>query len=230
MARTQIASDDFNRANSGDLGANWLSLRPGWATADLTSNTVHAADTSQEQSERWAGSGTFSDDQYSKLTLATGSRGWDTSDYRIGVIVRADSATDAGRDFYALMMLNDADIGVACTTRIVKMLNGTESTLSTTTTTWADGDTISLEVVTSGGNAVLTAYKNDVAISALNVTDSSSPFTTGKPGLYIRGSSTRPVGDNWSGGDVTSGAEAALSGSASTPGHGTASPEISIGL
>ena len=200
--RTEVATEDFNRAD-GSMGSNWAHLYPGWADADIVSNTIHAADATNEQSSRWVGAGSFTDDQYAKVFLATGSRGWDTDSYRIGVMVRASGDTDGNRDFYAAYMCNDADVGNACTTRLVKMSNGTETTLASTSIAWANGDSISLEVRTVGGNAELKAFRNDAQIGALAHTDSSSPFTTGLPGLYLQGSSSRPIGDDWSAGNVS---------------------------
>jgi hypothetical protein len=225
MARTLVASDNFNRADSGSLGANWSDLFPGWATVDIGTNTAVAADVSNPQVARWNGAGTFSDDQYAKAVVST--RVWQSSSYRTGVLVRASADIDSARDYYFLVFYHDQDVGSAVTTVLGKCLNGTESTLVTDTTiAWAVSDTIELEVTTVGGNAQLRAFRNGSVVTALNHTDSTSPFTTGKPGIYLQGNSSIAA-DDWEGGSVSSTVDVALSGSAATPNAGAVTPSQS---
>ncbi len=200
--RTSIATDNFNRADSGSLGANWSDLYPGWATTDIGTNRAVAADTSQPQVARWNGAGTFTDDQYAKAVVAT--RVWQSANYRTGVLVRASADIDANRDYYAFLLQHDNDIGQPTTTILVKCVNGTETTLATAASgiAWAANDTIELEVRTSGANAALKCFRNGVEITAMATTDSTSPLSTGKPGLYLQGNNT-VAADDWEGGNLT---------------------------
>jgi hypothetical protein len=220
MARSLVASDNFNRADSGSLGANWTDLFPSWATADIATNRVVAADVAAPQVSRWNGAGSFSNDQYAKITVST--RVWESSGFRTGVIVRASADTDTARDYYYLHFYHDQDVGTAVTTVLGKCVNGTETTLVSDSISWGTSDTVELEVTTVAGNAQLRCFKNGSALTSLNHTDSSTPLTTGKPGIYLQGNSSIAAED-WEGGDVTSGSESALTGSAGTLAQGSAS-------
>jgi hypothetical protein len=200
--RTLVASDNFDRADSGSLGANWLDQFPGWATIDINTNRAVAADSSQPAMAVWAGAGTFTADQYGQVIVAT--RVWQSSSYRTGVTVRASTDTDAGRDFYALMLYHDNDIGQPVSTHLVKCVNATETILVSAASgiAWVATDSIELEVTDVGGNAQLRCYRNGTLITELNHTDSTSPLTTGKPGLYLQGNDT-VAADDWEGGNFS---------------------------
>lgn len=199
--RTSVATDAFTRADAGSLGSDWTDLYPGWATADISTNQAVAADSSQPQVARWTGAGTFTDNQYAKAVVAT--RVWQSSSYRTGVLVRASADVDAARDYYALILQHDNDIGQPVSTLLIKCVNGTETTLDSSASgiAWAATDTIELEVRTSGANAELKCFRNGVEITELATTDSTSPLTTGKPGLYLQGNSTIAA-DSWEGGNL----------------------------
>lgn len=198
--RTVVATDNFNRADAGSLGSDWTDLYPGFATADINTNQCAAVDVSTDQSARWGGSGSFNDDQYAKMAI--GARVWQNGSYRTGVLVRASADIDTARDFYVLTILHDNDIGSPCTTALGKMVNNTLTTLaSDTSISWVVADTIELEVRTVSSNAQLKCFRNGVEITSLATTDSTSPFTTGKPGLYLQGNSTIR-GDDWEGGNL----------------------------
>lgn len=196
MARTLIASDDFNRVN-GAIGSNWLYIRDtAWQsiTPAVENNVVvPKAGGTHYQVVRWAGAGTFANDQYAKTTI--GGMSWQDATYLIGVVVRCSADIDTAADYYAFWVNDDASSNR--TSKLVKVVNGTETVLDTRTSAWANGDTISLEV----SGTTLSAYKNDTLM--FSVTDSS--LTTGKPGLLIGGGGSVPTADNWEGGDVTTG-------------------------
>jgi hypothetical protein len=219
MARTAIAPASppytFTGSDGTQItaGGEWTHVYDtGWSTGPvIAGNAVgpNALDHSHGQACRWNGAGTFSDDQYAKIALNSFGNfgGAASTEYGVGVIVRASADLDAASDYYAAAVYDDAANGGNKTVRITKRLNGTLSTLAThTSTAWTNGDTISLEVTTSGADAVLTVFKNDVSIS-FSHTDSTSPLASGKPGLIVFGDSGGdvPRGDDWEGGDVTSG-------------------------
>lgn len=199
MPRTLIASDDFNRAD-GAVGANWLYIRDtAWQAnpPNVTSGQLTPrASGDNYQAIRWAGSGSFSDDQYAKITLQAFS--FQTNAYRVGVIVRCSADTNTAADYYSAWVADNAANGSTKTLTVEKRVNGTKSTLLThTSTTWTNGDTLSLEVE----GTTLRVYKNDVQVGS-DITDSS--LSTGKPGALVAGGGNVPAGDNWEGGDVSS--------------------------
>lgn len=191
MARTLVASDNFDRAS---LGADWAQLNAGNAgsiTIGASTYAVGAGGAAENlvACARWVGAGTFSDNQYAKATVQ--NLGFFGNNYWVGVIVRASADTDNARDFYAAVVCDDG--GSNRTTRLGKTVNGTWTLIASTVLTWASNDTIAIEVE----GASLRVYQNDAEIAALASTDSS--LTTGKPGA-ICAEALRL--DNWESGDV----------------------------
>lgn len=189
-----MATDDFNRAN-GSLGANWgnVDTNGGFGEPTITSNAV----TGQSGWGNGASAGrytaaTFGADQYSQAVL--GGLGFFGADIGAGVIVRASADQDAAKDYYGLRVLDDG--ASTRTIRIGKYVNGTWTQLTTTTATVGNGDTIRLEV-DSTGPANLRAYINGTIVSALTTTDSS--LTSGQPGVVA---TTTATVDNWEGNDL----------------------------
>ncbi len=198
MARTLIASDDFNRTDAGSLGANWTDLNDNWGTSDIASNKVVGAGSGGGgQAARWDGSGSFTDDQYAVLQVDnlpfSGSSVW------IGVICRASADVNGSRDYYAAKVILDSP-GPTYNIHLVKVVNGTETSIDTTTNAFSVGDTIELEVEGTS----LRVFRNGTQLSALDNTDSD--LSTGKPGLITSGDATDVIGDNWLGGNITGGA------------------------
>lgn len=194
MARDVIATDNFNRAS---LGADWAQLYPFNGSLVINSSIRLSSDTSSLASSstagRWVGAGTFTDDQYAKIAIKflddISTSHWG------GVIVRASADQDSARDFY-YAIVESSGAGPNYTTRVGKIVNGTHTSLATSSVAWAVNDTIELEVEGSA----LRVFKNGTQITALNVTDTA--LTTGKPGaitnqfFYL---------DDWEGGNITGG-------------------------
>ncbi len=195
MTRTLVASDDFNRAD-GNVGSNWLYIRlSSWQPTPIgisTNRFFGRANNTNYQVCRWAGTGTFSDDQYSAVVL-TGFAFFSVSEF-CGVSARCSSDTDAGADYYFVKVCSDSS-GPNYTTKVGKMVNGTETTFDSTTRAWTNGDSVEIECE----GTTIRALKNGTLF--YSTTDSS--LTTGKPGI-VAGSSTL-MGDSWEGGDYTSG-------------------------
>lgn len=196
MARTTVASDDFNRAS---LGANWTQLNPALAgSISIDSSTqVHAAFTfvsaGSTAAVRWAGTGTFSNDQFSsvKLTTISGSG----NNYKMGAIARAGAGIDGSRAWYEVSVTGLAS--GPYTTEIVLQNGGTRTVLYSATLSWATNDTVDIEVEGS----TIRACKNGTPLGgSWTVTDTT--LTTGKPGVVASGASVI-FGDDWVGGDVT---------------------------
>jgi hypothetical protein len=210
MARTLIASDAFTGSDGTAItaGGNWAYLfDTSWQANSpvLLSNAVRAttgAGESVQQVCRWIGTGTFSNDQYAKITI--GAMGAFGATYLAGVVVRASADTNTNADYYAVYVIDNAANGGTKTCKLMKRVDGSASTLVThTTTTWTNGDTVELEVQDSGGDPVLRVFKNGTQIFTHTDTDANA-LLTGKPGIVILGESTTPTLDTWEGGDVTS--------------------------
>jgi hypothetical protein len=200
MAFTSIATDDFNRAN-GNIGSNWTHIRElSWDATppQILSNVVvgKSGGVAHYQVVRWAGAGTFSDDQYAEATV--GGMAFNGDAFLTGVVVRCSADTDTAADFYGVYILDDAPSGSNHTTVVFKMVNGTSTTIATLTTTpWTNGD----EVLLSAIGTTLRLYKNR---SLIGTYTGQTDLTTGKPGLLLGGNATAVMNlDNAELGDAT---------------------------
>lgn len=147
--------------------------------------------TEQHCAACWIGSGTFTDDQYSSLTIVNTPAG-SSSSAAVGVIVRA-SGNAGTRSFYEFYIDGAATVN----TTLVKWVSGTRTVLNTSTSpTWAAGDKIELEVE----GTTVRAMKNGVALGGSYTTTDSS-VTTGSPGVTV--SAAQIMGDNWNAGNMT---------------------------
>lgn len=172
------ASDDFNRANAGTLGANWSILGSG-GNMEITSNSAQGF--LNNASDYYSGT-TFTSDQFSQATntgttgkaylsvRASGSGGY-ACYWEMGweaVIVKFSTALDIGGFTYLGLGAADRSSGDFI----------------------ANGDVVRCEVVGS----TINFKRNGTTI--LSRTDST--FTSGSPGLgaYYLGF------DNWSGGNI----------------------------
>ena len=195
MARSLIASDDFNRAS---LGANWQQLNSaGAGNAVIIASTLldgtASPPTEDGSAIGWIGAGTFSNDQYSSIIatdLSFGSVGTG-----MGVIVRASTDADATRDYYYFSVRTN---GVGFFGKIV---NGTETVFNTGAVTFTGGDRIELEAE----GTTIRCCKNGTPLGgAWTATDSS--LSTGKPGASPYNGAAGCNGDNWEGGDMAAAA------------------------
>ena len=193
MARTQIATDNFNRAA---LGANWAQLFPFNGNMQILSSTILAGGsaTSQFQAARWVGAGTFTDDQYA--LIAINSLDFQSQNYSIGVVCRASADQDGNRDYYYAVVYGDA--ASSYTTALGKVVNGTATELHSAEVAWVAGDTIELECEGTS----LRLLRNGVSLGGL-FEQTDSDLTTGLPGVAGAGGYAGVSGDNWEGGNIT---------------------------
>jgi hypothetical protein len=258
MAYTSVATDSFTGTAQAVLDANWAYVRDtsfgstirysdptgravgryssGGTAGDLIHNCVYVR-----------ASGTYAQDQYASVVTGGLSANWGFA-YKLGVGLRCTTATNNSSVGYYAFVTGEA-AGDVHTVRIVKT-DGTEdgTTLYTGASSidWQDGDVFLFEAVGSA-STVLTCYRaaagtptTFVAIPSATATDSSSPITTAnRPAIFLAGDDIVSAGSElvwisaWEGGDVTSGGgpvTVAASGSALTPGTGTAAPVFLIGL
>jgi hypothetical protein len=190
MARSQVITDNFNRAS---LGANWQQLNPTFGDITINASTVVWGPNSfaidSAQAARWVGSGTVDDDQYAALKYVTVG-GIGAADYGVGVICRASTDTDGNRDFYYFIVQDNqnAELG--------KVVNGTKTALHNAAVSWSSGDIVALEVE----GTTLRACKNLTALGG-SWTQTDSSLTTGGVGVLGMGAI---AGDDFDAGDITS--------------------------
>lgn len=203
MARTLIASDAFTNTDGTALtahgGNNWQAIvqAPGSINAGINANRVVAllsTGVPDFPAYRWAGAGTFTNDQYAQASLQ--SLSWQTSAYRAGVAVRVSADTAALADYYAWWVVDDSN--TARTTKLGKVVNGTATELDSRSVAWVNGDVMTLEAI----GTTLNCYRNGELL--FSVSDAS--LSTGTPGLVIKGGSNVPALDDWQGGNATAGA------------------------
>jgi len=129
---------------------------------------------------------TFAPSQFSQATL-TALNG--TTDFP-GVVVLVSGS---GSGTHGYECIEDTS-----NIYIQKISGTTNTTLTSTTTSGVAGDVLRLEAVPGASSTALTCYKNGV--STLTNSDSSSPYTTGQPGIFLNG--TVATEANWSGGNL----------------------------
>lgn len=204
MARTQICSETVwaSLANFTQLNNVWgavMSFNSSTQVGVGVGSTVVGC-----ANVVWSGTGTFNgQDQYCKITI--GALTTLSTDYVVGVSVRTsndvrNNSTDTERDMLAVLIGSVAGSGGSNPTTLWKWVNGTNTQIATTNTTWTNGDTLALEADGISSATNIRVYKNDVEITALTQTGYNSQLSTGKPGFL--GSDTLTI-DNFEGGDVT---------------------------
>ena len=189
-----MATDDFNRANGG-LGANWgnQTTAGGFGAPAIASNVVTGADQTNEAAARYTAT-TFSADQYSQCVVA--GFGFFGADTCAGPTVRGSADQDTGRDYYWYKV---EDTGTTTKThRLVKLVNGTETSLANSDRATSNGDTLRIEVTGSAPN-VITCWHNGTQVSALDTSETNATLATGQPGIAVTQTSTV---DTWEGGDL----------------------------
>jgi hypothetical protein len=205
MARTPLTSPNpytftvSDNVNLASVDSNWTNQDGVAGYVGVLSNRIYSAYGATSDAHWY--SGFFSNDQYATIKLIVTAT--DTSD-KIGVSVRNNAASYAARSMYRAYWWDPAGGGTNGSVVVEKIVSGgAPSTLATISSINAvTNDTLTLECVTSGSDAVLRVYLNSTQIDS-GITDSSSPLTSGRPGIVAHGGSNAVFGDDWVGGDVT---------------------------
>jgi hypothetical protein len=140
----------------------------------------------------WAGTGAWANDQGAAGVIV--AMAFQSSSYRIGVIARA-SGSGATRSYYAFWAQLDTG-GPNYATVLAKVINGVATVLHSGEAPWSDGDSIEIEC----SGTTISGFRNGTAVSGFSVTDAT--IASGVPGLYLRGDSTVPHMDSWTGFNV----------------------------
>lgn len=179
-----MATDSFTGTNGTSLStynSAWVFGQFGFVIQSNAAVASEAADCYAYYTGAASGA-----DQYSKAIIS----GMVSGGHYKGVCARALLRTG---QFGCYAVYTDSNSGSGHT-EIVKVTNGAGSVLKAVAVTFADGDQI--EIRCTGTLTVTVAlYKNGVLVDS--VTDSTSPWTDGQPGIYAYNTS---IGvDNWDG-------------------------------
>lgn len=184
---TALATDDFNRADSGDLGANWT---PVDSTFSIVSNTAQPVAFGSDASERYTGIA-WPDDQYVQAAVSgiAGTGGG----AGIGLMLRGSGVVGPSMNFYRII-LNAAGANNLTVDKFVAGVNGP---VTTRTQAFSNGDVLKAQI----SGTTLKLFKNGVQIGA-DITDSD--IATGSPGVSYSSTITSGALNLWEGGDLTS--------------------------
>lgn len=184
--RTTILTDNFNRADAPDLGANW-DVYTSFQTPQVVTNTARASTAGNAASSGWSAGPALNNNQYVKVKIAS----WADATSVVGVQLRG--SIGANNNFYLLY----ARAGSG-NTQLYRVDAGVFTSLAFVANPgWAVNDTVELEAV----GTTLTAFRNGVSIS-LSATDAT--YASGRAGLHIVSnvSINNNYADDWEAGNV----------------------------
>lgn len=190
---TQLASDNFVRADSAGLGANWTTQSDG-NSFDVSGNKAVPHSLDSDCGDIYTGAA-FPNDQYSEITI--GALTSSTGGTGPGVMVRA-STSQLTR--YRCVVCNPGSGGT--TIELAKEVNGAYTPLGTAGTAVVVGDRLRLEV---HGTAI-SVFVNDVNTNiggSSSVTDAS--ISSGGAGIIYSSTASSASITNWIGGDFNAG-------------------------
>lgn len=180
---SQIVSDDFNRANSTGLGANWTSVTNHF---DIVSNQAVSNVAGDNQNVYTGASWTGGNDHYAEFAIISiVTTGQDT-----GPIVR--SATASETFYYFALNYVDASVGLGSSFSCAVQKAPSFTVISSATITVSANDVLRLEA----NGTSLTAKVNGVTKIGPS---SDSAIASGKPGMFGFGASATL--DNFAAGD-----------------------------
>jgi hypothetical protein len=217
MARTPVTNAAFTAAD-GTHPAGFTDLSNGFGQVQVIGNKFHCGFGFPADSRD---NDTFATGQYAEVVLSGFSGSGNTDEVGVGLLFSAD--TQPNRDGYRIYIRDGATVSLI----VEKVVNDAITVLRTDTSVgWTAGDVLSAEADPSGGSStVLKLFKNDVQVGT-DLTDSSTPHTTGKPGLYAKGGASDTLrGDDYEAGDGFLGggtSPSVSSTSTATPANGSA--------
>lgn len=184
-----LATDDFNRADTLNIGANWTDV-PGEGDFEIVSN--EARPFANSDSGNLYTAITWPADQWSEVEI--GSVVGNTLTAGCGVSCRGSISV---RTHYRC-------VGNANGYRLIRRVSGAGTQLSAAATpTFATGDRLKLEVRTNGANVDWVILKNGLLVAS--GTDTSPITDAGSPGISFSGAdSVQGTINAWFGGDFVS--------------------------
>jgi hypothetical protein len=186
-----VASDDFNRANAPNLGANWT-IAPGYFAIQIVSNTIESAGQGQPPGQghgkEYYSAASFTSDQWSQAQVLS-----TTGDIN-GAMVRYQNNADT---HYVGFVTRLGSSG-SCSVSIDRDISGAPVVLTSDSAFCAvnAGDYLRLQVQGS-----LLSYI-DVTTGSLLLTASDTQITGGAPGWSLSPVGGTPTSAHWSGGNL----------------------------
>jgi hypothetical protein len=203
MARTPVTSPNpytfAGLADNNSLAAvdsNWFNQNGVDGHVSINGEKFNS-NYAQPSDVCWQGSGSFTADQYCTVKLTVSSNDTDSG---VGVSVRNNGAGQSTMTMYRAYYIDEIGGGVNGKVYVQKVTTGNSvSNLTTINENFVTNDLLTLEVFTSGSDAVLRVWRNSTQLGS-DITDSSSPLTSGKIGLHARGGTQDIYGDDVVGG------------------------------
>jgi hypothetical protein len=188
---SQVASDNFQRANQNPLSGNWtrISTSGNFTTAELTSDLVYPTTTNTVRASYYWNPASWNADQWSSVTLASLAVNAST----FGGAVRESTSGAATEYVGGIYGTASGDY------RIQSIISGTVTALVTSTAAGvspASGDIITCTIVGSQ----ISVYYNGFLIGTVsdsNIASGASGFT-----LYSASSVTDSEMSGWAGGSI----------------------------
>lgn len=182
---TQTVSDDFNRANETPLAGNWV--QDIGARFNLSSNTVILSSFTVDAVAIW-NPWASGNDQYSQIDLTVVGTAAGSGP---GVFARHDAVAQTVTGYRFV-------IDASGNYEYLKFVAGASSGSVTGTVSYVAGQKIGISATGSSPTTIKLWY-NGIQIGA-NITDNSSPITTGIPGISYSSTITSVTLDNWDAG------------------------------
>lgn len=211
MARTLVVSRNFNADANGAFPAGFTDLNSfnGVVTVANPSGSAGSFKNDYGNPADARDTGTFSADQYAKITLSGFSAS--NANDQVGVCLRLGTATvgGAGVNGYRIKV-TDGGVG-ARTIRAYSVVNGVETQIGPTVTmALVDNDELLAEIIGS----LLSVYINAVPLSGLTAVNTTT-HAAGNPGIMAAmGNNATMRGDTYEAGNVTAESASEISGNA----------------
>lgn len=188
-AAGQDISDDFNRADNSDIGANWTvvtSEQPFRIVSQVVDCTLGSE--SNDHCERYSGV-SWTANQSSECKVVCSATEGPGSGF--GVVVRASDST---RSYYRLVINGDGEWEMGVNN------SGTFTALSSGTTTFSSGAIIKLSATGTGTSTVLVSTYNGSQINSFQHNmGGGSPINSGWPGISYSSATVSGTIDDWRG-------------------------------
>ncbi len=188
MAWVSTAQDSFNRADAGDLGANWTTVAGGSFSGTGYSIVSNAAQPTNFVSDKlvFYSAASFVNDQYAQAAVTVTGTNAGTGP---GVAVRSASDATCYRVTASKAVANNIE---------VSKFTPAFTSLGLRTVTWVDGDVLRIEVQ----GTTIRVYQNGVQLGA-DIIDSA--LTGGAAGVSYSSVATSGFLDNFDAGVASGG-------------------------
>lgn len=180
-SRTTLITDDFNRANSNDVGTTW-DVQTGQGRFGIVSNAVSPASIGSDSAETYNGI-VWPNDQWAQAAVTTS--GGANAGRGGGVGVRMAAAAMTGYQ----VVINE---GGSANLTVYKFVATVFGAITTYTVTYTAGGIILVEVI---GTTITTSYQGIVIGSVID-----SSIASGRGGIAFSSTTVSTSVDNWSGG------------------------------